>query len=294
MTATALTAAPPATPSMYGSASGLRRIAWNLVPLIASAPPVSAASSARGMRRSKTIARCIASPPPNRMSMTARKGSPAAPIAMLAVAISASATLRSRKPSPRRAACQALLIVRMQERRNARGAAADGWPWPREVVRVNRHDSAVANPRSSRQPGSVGMRDASNCAASPTPLTSRTSGSRRSTSSSVTCGQRAGESAKTFRPPAVSIISCTNVPGPATIGGSAANTNATVTSGELATAAATESSCPRIARASESAADSRPSRTPRLRVTRRDVIDRFRCGSVGGNPDTFETADHRP
>ena len=50
VTATAPTAAPPETPNTYGSASGLRRSAWKVQPLIPSAPPTSAARAARGRR----------------------------------------------------------------------------------------------------------------------------------------------------------------------------------------------------------------------------------------------------
>ena len=58
------TAAPPETPSTYGSASGLRSNTCNSAPAIASEPPVANAANARGSRSSCTIVRGIASPRP--------------------------------------------------------------------------------------------------------------------------------------------------------------------------------------------------------------------------------------
>ena len=55
-------AAPPETPRMNGSASGLRSSVWNVTPATASVAPTSAASSARGSRIPMRIARAVASP----------------------------------------------------------------------------------------------------------------------------------------------------------------------------------------------------------------------------------------
>ncbi len=48
-------AAPDAVPRTYGSASGLRRMPWNVVPATASPSPTIIADRTRGSRRSMTI-----------------------------------------------------------------------------------------------------------------------------------------------------------------------------------------------------------------------------------------------
>src|SRR5579859_5597130 len=55
--AVAPSSAPPDTPSVYGSASGLRRSAWSAVPTVASPAPVVAARATRGRRARTTITR---------------------------------------------------------------------------------------------------------------------------------------------------------------------------------------------------------------------------------------------
>ena len=70
MASTAPSPAPPDSPSRYGSASGLRIIAWSAAPQTARLPPTKNASSTRGARRSRTMtlpsrvraARCRATP----------------------------------------------------------------------------------------------------------------------------------------------------------------------------------------------------------------------------------------
>ncbi len=52
--------APAATPSRYGSASGLWKTPWYVAPAIASIPPTSAASTTRGTRSSQRIASSVA------------------------------------------------------------------------------------------------------------------------------------------------------------------------------------------------------------------------------------------
>ena len=54
MTSAAPTPAPPEIPRMNGSASGLRRIAWNTMPDSASEAPTVIAASIRSRRRSAT------------------------------------------------------------------------------------------------------------------------------------------------------------------------------------------------------------------------------------------------
>src|SRR3990172_4646642 len=60
------TAAPPETPRMYGSASGLRRRAWNATPEEERAPPTSAPRRALGSRSVRTTRAAVspAGPPP--------------------------------------------------------------------------------------------------------------------------------------------------------------------------------------------------------------------------------------
>ncbi len=53
--ATAPSDAPAAVPMMYGSASGLRRTAWNTVPAQARPAPTTMAATTRGRRSSSTI-----------------------------------------------------------------------------------------------------------------------------------------------------------------------------------------------------------------------------------------------
>ena len=48
-------AAPPETPSTYGSASGLRSTAWNATPVDASPAPAMAPRITRGRRMPKRI-----------------------------------------------------------------------------------------------------------------------------------------------------------------------------------------------------------------------------------------------
>ena len=71
MAASAPTAAPPEMPSTYGSASGLRSNTCIIAPASASRPPEANAASARGRRRSRTIAAPVSSPPVNPRAIAA-------------------------------------------------------------------------------------------------------------------------------------------------------------------------------------------------------------------------------
>ncbi len=63
MTLAAPTEAPAEMPSRYGSASGFRITACMTVPITASPPPTSPASSTRGSRSSQTMASRVALSP---------------------------------------------------------------------------------------------------------------------------------------------------------------------------------------------------------------------------------------
>ena len=83
---TAPTAAPPLTPSRYGSASALRSEPCSAAPAMPSPAPTSSAIATRGTRSPRTIATVSASPPP----LSARATSPSE-IGTLPCAIAASA-----------------------------------------------------------------------------------------------------------------------------------------------------------------------------------------------------------
>ncbi len=98
---TAPTAAPPETPSTYGSASGFLRSAWNVAPARPKAPPTSAASTARGSRRSRVIATAIGSPLPESPSHTPLHPSPTAPKRRLMAIAATTASTKPANTAPR-------------------------------------------------------------------------------------------------------------------------------------------------------------------------------------------------
>src|SRR3954470_13813925 len=76
---TSPTAAPPETPSRYGSASEFRNAPWSTAPLAPRPAPTSAPSRTRGSLRSRTIAMAVGSPVPLSASNTTRSESWTAP-----------------------------------------------------------------------------------------------------------------------------------------------------------------------------------------------------------------------
>src|SRR5262245_22325774 len=89
-------AAPPDTPRMYGSASGLRRIAWKTAPAAPNAAPAIAARSRRGSRSLRIVVEA-SSPLNNPPSPT-----PLLPIAAPATRVARRAATRSARDPTRR------------------------------------------------------------------------------------------------------------------------------------------------------------------------------------------------
>src|ERR1700693_4475685 len=99
-TITAPTAAPPDTPSRYGSASGFRSDPWSAAPLAPSPAPTSAPSITRGSLKSRTMAMTVGSPRPRRASNTAASGTDTDPRATAIAAIANRAAASSSQYHP--------------------------------------------------------------------------------------------------------------------------------------------------------------------------------------------------
>ena len=80
-TVSAPTAAPPDTPRIYGSASGLRSSAWKATPEEARAPPTRAPRSARGSRSDNRTRAGVSSAPRKIASKAARRETGTGPVA---------------------------------------------------------------------------------------------------------------------------------------------------------------------------------------------------------------------
>ena len=202
-------AAPADVPVTNGSASGFRSRPWSSAPATASAPPTSAAASTRGARRSRTIAAVAPSPPPASAARTSAGAIGTAPTRLPAAALATTA-----------ATSAASATTGFTASGTCPGAAAARTPRPprRRVVRTahqvrgDRQHALVAH-RADARPGRPSRdllgRDAVVRVSQHDDL-----GIRRTSSSAENCGYGVAARAATFTPPASSMRSCTNEPGP--------------------------------------------------------------------------------
>ena len=135
-------AAPLDTPRMNGSASGFRSSAWNVMPESANAAPHSAASTTRGARRPRTMARVRSSPSPS----SARTMSPVErPTAPIRIAISTAAIRSSASSAMRGRTAGSRAVTLRTPRGGSRPAAA-----PRPGRCSGRDDSPDRRPPAPR------------------------------------------------------------------------------------------------------------------------------------------------
>ena len=96
---TAASDAPAEVPVTYGSASGLRNSPCKSAPATPSAPPISAAATTRGTRRSRTMVPLVSFVPPQSADHTSPGESATAPMRMAAAELPSNATTRTAMPN---------------------------------------------------------------------------------------------------------------------------------------------------------------------------------------------------